>query len=76
MPSHSEVAAKLLRDAAGFFQTVGEQNPTLKAQMDENANVFAQVAGLVESDPTGELQTGEAPGAAPPANGDQGGGAA
>jgi hypothetical protein len=61
MPSHAEVAAKLLRDAAGFFQTVGEQNPSLKAQMDENANVFSQVAGLVESDPTGELQTGEAP---------------
>lgn len=71
MPSHAEVAAKLLRDAAGFFQTVGEQNPSLKGQMDENANVFTQVAGLVESDPNGELQTGEAPPA-----GDNDGGAA
>ena len=72
MPSHAEVAAKLLRDAAGFFQTVGEQNPSLKPQMDENANVFTQVAGLVESDPNGELQTEE-----PPAGGgDAGGGAA
>lgn len=61
MPSHAEVAAKLLRDAAGFFQTVGEQNPSLKPQMDQNATVFHQVAGLVESNPTGELQTGEAP---------------
>ena len=71
MPSHAEVAAKLLRDAAGFFQTVGEQNPSLKSQMDENANVFTQVAGLVESDPNGELQTDEAPPA-----GDNDGGAA
>ena len=61
MPSHAEVAAKLLRDAAGFFQTVGDQNPELKEQMGQNATVFQQVAELVERDPTGELQTGEEP---------------
>ena len=61
MPSHAEVAAKLLRDAAGFFQTVADQNPTLKDQMDQNATVFTQVAALVESDPTGELNGGEQP---------------
>lgn len=56
MPSHSELAAKLLRDAASFFRTVGEQNEPLKEQMTENADVFEQVAALVEQDPTGELQ--------------------
>jgi hypothetical protein len=73
MPTHAQVAAKLLRDAAGFFNTVGEQNPTLTDQMAENANVFQQVAHLVENDPGGELQQPEggqpegAPGAEPPA---------
>ena len=68
MPTHAQVAAKVLRDAAGFFNTVGEQNPTLKDQMAENSNVFQQVANLVETDPTGELQQPEgAPGDEPPA---------
>ncbi|OAB55998.1 hypothetical protein AY599_04315 [Leptolyngbya valderiana BDU 20041] len=66
MPTHAQLAAKLLRDAAGFFNTVGEQNPTLKDQMSENANVFQQMANLVETDPNGELQQPDgAPGAAP-----------
>lgn len=59
MATHAELAAKLLRDAAGFFRNVGEQNPPLKDQMDDNADVYEQVAGLVEADPTGELDTGE-----------------
>ncbi len=56
MPSHSELAAKLLRDAAAFFATIAEQNPPLKEQMDENSDVFKQVADLVESDPTGVIE--------------------
>lgn len=56
MPSHSELAAKLLRDAAAFFKTISEQNPPLKEQMDENADVFEQVADLVEQDPNGQIE--------------------
>lgn len=56
MPSHSALAAKLLRDAAVFFRTIGEQNEPLKLQMDENATVFEQVADLVEHDPTGIIE--------------------
>ncbi len=56
MPSHSELAAKLLRDAAAFFKTIAEQNPPLKDQMDENADVFEQVADLVETDPNGQIE--------------------
>lgn len=56
MPSHSQLAAKLLRDAAVFFRTIGDQNEPLKIQMDENAVVFEQVADLVENDPTGIIQ--------------------
>ena len=58
MPAHNELAAKLLRDAAAFFKTIAEQNPPLKDQMDENADVFEQVADLVETDPTGVIDEG------------------
>ncbi|NCC20979.1 MAG: hypothetical protein EOM26_00785 [Alphaproteobacteria bacterium] len=56
--TYAELAARLLRDAAVFFRTVGEQNPALKTQMIENAEVFEQVASLVEQNPTGALQEG------------------
>lgn len=56
MPAHSELAAKLLRDAAAFFKTIAEQNPPLKDQMVENADVFEQVADLVEKDPNGQIE--------------------
>lgn len=61
MATNAELAAKLLRDAGMFFRNVGEQNPQLAEQMNQNAQVYDQVAGMVESDPTGELpvQDGE-----------------
>jgi hypothetical protein len=55
MPSHAQLAARLLRDAASFFRTIGEQNAPLQEQMLENAAVFDQVAGLVEKDPNGQI---------------------
>ena len=55
MATHANLAAKLLRDAATFFRNVGEQNEPLKEQMDDNADVYEQVADLLEQDPTGEL---------------------
>lgn len=60
MPTHAELAARLLRDAAQFFRSIGQQNEQLNEQMSENANVFEQVATLVETDPKGELEE-EAP---------------
>lgn len=53
MTTYAEISARLLRDAAGFFRTVGEQNAPLTQQMNENAAIFEQVALLIESDPTG-----------------------
>ena len=50
MATNAQLAAKLLRDAS-----VGEQNPPLQQQMTDNAQVYEQVADLVESDPNGEL---------------------
>lgn len=57
MPTHSQLAAQLLRDAAAFFDTIGQQNEPLREQMMENAAVFTEVAMLVETDPNGEIQT-------------------
>ena len=49
MPSHAEVAAKLLRDVA-----VGDQNPEIGEEMQVNAKTFRAIAHLVETDPEGE----------------------
>jgi hypothetical protein len=55
MPTNAQLAAKLLRDASGFFRQVGEQNPPVAEQMNQNAEAYEQVAAMVENDPTGEL---------------------
>ncbi len=54
--THTELAIRLLRDAAGFFRNVGEQNPSMQAQMNDNADVYERVAELIEQDPQGEIQ--------------------
>lgn len=56
MATHAQLAARLLRDAAKFFRTLGEQNEPLRDQMMENADVFDQVANLVENDPAGQIE--------------------
>ncbi|MBL1146101.1 MAG: hypothetical protein HND56_07220 [Pseudomonadota bacterium] len=57
--TYSDLAVKLLRDAAGFFRNVGEQNEPLKEQMNDNADVYEQVADLLEQDPSGTLELEE-----------------
>jgi hypothetical protein len=59
MATYAQLAGKLLRDAAMFFRNVGEQNPPLKQQMDDNAAVYEQVADLVENDPSGVLEVSD-----------------
>ncbi len=55
MTTHADLAARLLRDAASFFRTLGNEQPVLKDQMEENADVFEKVADLVEAEPNGEV---------------------
>jgi hypothetical protein len=55
MATTADLAAKLLHDAAGFFRSVGEQNPQLQQQMNDNAQVYDQVAEMLAQDPTAEL---------------------
>lgn len=54
--SHVELAIALLRDAAGFFRNVGEQNRPLENEMFDNADVYDRVADLLEEDPTGQIE--------------------
>ena len=53
MPTHAELAGKLLIDAAGFFKTLAEQNPDIKTEMAENAGVFEQMSALLIQEPQG-----------------------
>lgn len=55
MATHAQLAARLLRDAAEFFMHLAKDNPDLADAMSENADIFHQVAGLVETDPMGEM---------------------
>ncbi len=55
MPTHAELASKLLVDAAQFFRTLGEQNAELQNQMEENASVFEQMGALLAQEPTGAI---------------------
>ncbi len=57
MPTNAQLAAKLLRDAGVFFRNVGEQNPSIKQELDQNAQVYDEVATLIETDPNAELPT-------------------
>lgn len=59
MNTHADLAAKLLREAAFIFRSLGAQDANLGQRLDEFANVFEQVAELVEQDPTGLLQRAE-----------------
>jgi hypothetical protein len=54
-PTMAQLAAKLLRDAATFFENVGLQNPPLAEQMQDNAAVYRQVADMLEVDPNQPL---------------------
>ncbi len=56
MPTHAELASKLLVDAATFFKTLAEQNEDLSEQMTENATVFEQMGSLIAHDPEGALE--------------------
>jgi hypothetical protein len=60
MTTHAQLAARLLRDAAEFFQHLAKDNPDMADAMTENAQMYAQVADLVEQNPTGVLPEPEA----------------
>ena len=58
MATYAQVSARMLRN-------VGAQNEALCEQMDDNATVYEQIADLVENNPLGEIDLGDAPPDAP-----------
>jgi hypothetical protein len=54
MLTNADLAARLLRDTARFFRSIAGENPSLRAAFIANADIFEQVADLVEDDPDGE----------------------
>ena len=53
--SNAELTSRLLKDAAGFFRTLADQNEAIADQMNENANVYDQIGDMVKEDPLGIL---------------------
>ncbi len=58
MATYSNLAVKLLRDAARFFRDMGKENIPVKTQMNDNAEVYEQLADLLENDPLAEIDMG------------------
>lgn len=56
MPTHAEIAGKLLEDASVLFRTLGNQNEHLKEQMFENAELFSKLGRVVGHDPQGDRE--------------------
>ena len=57
------LASQLLREAAGFFEHVGEQNNNLDGMMRDNAEIYREVADALDIDPRALIPT---PGMAQP----------
>lgn len=55
MTTHVELAAKLLREAATLFRSLAGPDPEMTQRLDDFAQVYEQVADLVEQDPNGEV---------------------
>ncbi len=55
MPTNADLAAKLLRDIARHYRILAEENPDAAKTLEHNARTCEEVAELVESDPTGEI---------------------
>lgn len=54
--THTDVAVKLLTDAAAFFRNLGTQNQEITGQMNENADIFLKMADVLAQDPTGIIE--------------------
>lgn len=56
MPTHAELAGKLLKEAAEFFKTIAKQNPSIGKEMGEQAATFEQMSHLITKDPQGKIE--------------------
>ena len=49
-------SAKMLREAAGFFLKISQDNPAAQADMANNADTYYKMAELIEKDPQGATE--------------------
>lgn len=56
METYAQLSSNLLIEAANFLIKLSDQNDETKPQMEENAAVFRQVAGLIKDDPNGSVE--------------------
>ncbi len=54
--TYAQISSNLLNEAAAFLLKLGEQNEATQPQMQENANVFSQVAELIGKTPDGKVE--------------------
>lgn len=54
MPTHAEITARLLKDAADFFVNMAETNADIRKEMTENATMFRQTSQAMMTQPAGE----------------------
>lgn len=52
--THAQVAARLLRGAADFFRSISGENPSIKRELEINAETCEKAADRIERDPMGE----------------------
>ena len=57
MTTHAQLAARLLREAADIYRSLGAEDPELREKTEEFAELYDHVADLVEDDPQGIVST-------------------
>jgi hypothetical protein len=55
--THAEFAARLLREAASIFRSIGGGDAASDDRTDQFANLYERVADLVEQDPLGKIDS-------------------
>ncbi len=58
--NNTEIAGKLLREAANFYRAVGQGNPDIKTQLEQSAVAYEHAADNLEIDPLGVPEWSEA----------------
>ena len=57
MTTHAQLAARLLREAAGIYRTLGgSAEPEAQQRMAEYGALYERVADMVEADPEGVVE--------------------
>lgn len=54
--THAEFAARLLREAASIFRSIGGGDAASDDRADQFASLYERVAELVEQDPLGTIE--------------------